>query len=128
MEGFFFRAICLIALFSSNMAAKEKSKKEPQDKDSLEAILNNPDHPDFLYVSWNNSDYKVIDATNQMVKKMMAMVIRSSSDVEISGPCMSALFKLMQAIRKQNPWAYKCKYYILNIIPNIQSQKKSMLT
>ncbi|KAG8178210.1 hypothetical protein JTE90_026978 [Oedothorax gibbosus] len=113
MEGLVFRIFCLVALFCSSMAAKKKPDKEPSIKDSLEAILGNPDHPDFISVSWNNSDYKVTEANEQMMKKMMAMVIRQSSEIELSGPCMSALFKLMQAMRKQKLWATKRKYHII---------------
>lgn len=85
---------------------QEKNGEVQEDTNSIEYILEHPEHPMFYPVAWNDSDYKMIKATEDMVKKIMPMVIRSSSEIDLSGPCMASLFKMILAIKKQKMWAY----------------------
>ncbi|CAL1270723.1 unnamed protein product [Larinioides sclopetarius] len=72
----------------------------------IEKILENPDHPDYIYASWNNTDKKLTESTEQIMKKLMPMVIRSSSSVELSGPCMAAMFKMLMGMRQGKLWPF----------------------
>ncbi|XP_015917242.1 nose resistant to fluoxetine protein 6 isoform X2 [Parasteatoda tepidariorum] len=96
--------LCLLILPGLNYARDRKSNKDDL---SLGDPLQNPNHPDHIFAKWNASDHEIIASTEKFAKKIMAMAIRSGSEVQLSGPCMSALFKLIQAIRKQAIWAYK---------------------
>ncbi|GIY04853.1 uncharacterized protein CDAR_224291 [Caerostris darwini] len=100
----------LLALFQMNLAGKGDEKSNKNNENSLEAIAQNPNHPDYVFVKWNNSDYLTKASVDQSIKKLMAFMIRENSDVKISGPCMSAFFRAFQAIRKQTPWAYARMY------------------
>ncbi|GFU30403.1 uncharacterized protein NPIL_512721 [Nephila pilipes] len=107
-----FRVLFFVALFQVNLAANDENKNG----NSLEI---NQD-PEYVYRKWNNSDYLTKSAVDEAVKKLMAFFIRHNSEVELSGPCMSAFFRAFQALRKQTPWAYTCMYsnfLILNLFP-----------
>ncbi|GFY47922.1 uncharacterized protein TNIN_176131 [Trichonephila inaurata madagascariensis] len=98
-----FRALFFVALLQVNLAATDKSNNG----NSVEI---NQD-PDYVYRTWNNSDYLTKTAVDEAIKKLMAFFIRHNSEVELSGPCMAAFFRAFQAIRKQTPWAYTCMYF-----------------
>ena len=112
-----FWIVCLIAFFDVAICATEKNDKEDEvDKNSVEYILQHPEHPDFYSVGWNDTDYKLIKATEDLVKKIMPIIIRQSSEITISGPCMAALFKMLLAFKKQKVWAYRCMYNSLLLV------------
>lgn len=100
--------VCIFAIFEVAICATEKNSKDDEvDKNSVEYILEHPEHPDFYAVGWNYTDYKLMKSTEDLVKKIMPMIIRQSSEITISGPCMAALFKMLLAFKKQTPWAYR---------------------
>ncbi|GBM38015.1 hypothetical protein AVEN_206846-1 [Araneus ventricosus] len=106
-----FRALFLLVLFHVSLAAKDVQKSAENNENSYEAIAENPNHPDHVFVTWNNSEYLTRALVDESIKKMMADIIRKHSDVKISGPCMAAFFRAFQAVRKQTPWAYACMYF-----------------
>lgn len=87
-----------------------RSADGEEDRNSMEYILSHPEHPDYYPVAWNDTDYKLIKATEDAVKKLMPMIVRQSSEINLSGPCMASLFKMILAIRKQKVWAYRRTY------------------
>lgn len=100
--------VCIFAIFDVAICATEKnSKNDEEDKNSVEYILQHPEHPDYHAVGWNYTDYKLMKATEDLVIKLMPIIIRQSSEITISGPCMAALFKMLLAFRKQTFWAYR---------------------
>ncbi|GFT33769.1 uncharacterized protein TNCV_4382841 [Trichonephila clavipes] len=72
----------------------------------MESILEDPDHPDYIYAKWNYSDHKLAESMEQMMKKLMPMVIRGSSSIELSGPCMGAMFKMFLGMRQGKLWPF----------------------
>ncbi|KFM76134.1 Nose resistant to fluoxetine protein 6, partial [Stegodyphus mimosarum] len=107
MEGnwkVFFWAACFAIIFS--MSDAKKVKREDEDN-SMDKILNDPSHPDYISANWHNTDVKIAQGVEQMMKKLMPMVIRSSSSVDLSGPCMASLFKMMLGLRQSKTWAFK---------------------
>lgn len=114
--------VCLLAVFDVAISATGKNGTAEEDTNSIEYILQHPEHPRFHPVAWNDTDYKLIKGTEDMIKKLMPMIVRQSSEINLSGPCMAALFKMILAIRKQRTWAYKRMYNILCFI-FIQSDK-----
>lgn len=104
--------IFFILFFSGESIAGKVKRESEEDENSLEKIIDNPDHPNYVGANWNNSDNKLKEAVEQMMKRVMPMVIRSSSSVELSGKCMQALFKMMLAVRQSKLWAFRCKCQI----------------
>lgn len=108
--GIFACAIFLLIFVLGDIAAeKVKRQSEDEEEETLEKIMDNPDHPDYILANWNYTDHKLNEMIEQMMKRLMPMVIRSSSSVELSGKCMQSLFKMMLAMRQNKPWATRCK-------------------
>ncbi|XP_054720877.1 LOW QUALITY PROTEIN: nose resistant to fluoxetine protein 6-like [Uloborus diversus] len=99
-----FAAFCLI---STAVAVRDRRQNgEDSNENSVgDKPWENPDHPDYIAASWNYTDHKLAETVEQMMKRLMPTVIRSSSSVELSGPCMAALFKMMLGIRQGKLWA-----------------------
>ncbi|GBM38014.1 hypothetical protein AVEN_206845-1 [Araneus ventricosus] len=100
-------AVFLATVFGT--ASATRAKRQSEEMSEIEKILENPDHPDYIYASWNNTDKKLAESTEQIMKKLMPMVIRSSSSVELSGPCMAAMFKMLMGMRQGKLWPYLSK-------------------
>lgn len=101
-----FFGLCLLFVGPGVSGSREKREEMSE----IDKILEDPDHPDHIAASWNATDHSFSKTVEQMMKKLMPMVIRSSSSIELSGPCMAALFKMMLGLRQGKLWAYRCKY------------------
>lgn len=118
-----FRALFLLVLFHVSLAAQDEQKTAENNENSYEAIAQNPNHPDYVFVTWNNSEYLTKAAVDEAVKKLMADIVRKNSNVKISGPCMAAFFRAFQAIRRQTPWAYTCMYSLILVFEFLHYSK-----
>ncbi|KAG8178211.1 hypothetical protein JTE90_026979 [Oedothorax gibbosus] len=98
--------IGLLFLLSNVSGNREKRDEEMSE---IDKILEDPDHPDHIAAAWNATDHSFSKTVEQVMKKLMPMVIRSSSSVDLSGPCMAALFKMMLGIRQGKLWASRSK-------------------
>lgn len=103
-------AIFLLIFVLGDVAAeKVKRQSEDEEEPTMEKIMDSPDHPNYIEANWNNTEHKLNEVIQQMMKRLMPMVIRSSSSVELSGKCMQSLFKMMLALRQDKLWAARCK-------------------
>ncbi|KAF8787890.1 hypothetical protein HNY73_009442 [Argiope bruennichi] len=102
-------AVFLVIAYGTVSASRVKRQNEEMSE--IEKILENPISEKFL-ASWKNPGTK-ISKMSPMMKKLMPMVIRSSSSVELSGPCMSAMFKMLMGMRQGKLWPYLSKDFKL---------------
>lgn len=102
--------LCGVLLVLGLSAASRTKRQDDEEDDTVAKVASSPDHPDFILANWNYTDHKFQETVEQMMKRMMPMVIRGSSSIELSGPCMQSLFKLMMGVRQSKVWAYRRKY------------------
>lgn len=56
---------------------------------------------------------KMKNLIDDVIKKVLPYVIRSSADIRLSGRCMASIFKLVLGMQKLQEWAIKSKpFYI----------------
>ena len=103
-------ACVILLIFVLGVTTQEKVKRQGEnEEETYEKIMEDPDHQNYIEANWNFTDYKLNEMIEQMMKRLMPMMIRSSSSVELSGKCMQALFKMMLALRQNKLWATRCK-------------------
>ncbi|GFU30405.1 uncharacterized protein NPIL_512731 [Nephila pilipes] len=100
-------AAFLVSVIGSNAASR--GKRQSEDAPDIEKILEDPSHPDHIYARWNYTDHKLGSSIEQMMKKLMPMVIRGSSSIDLSGPCMAAMFKMFLGMRQGKLWPFLSK-------------------
>ena len=52
---------------------------------------------------------KMKNLIDDVIKKVLPYVIRSSADIRLSGRCMASIFKLVLGMQKLQEWAIKSK-------------------
>ncbi|GIY04854.1 uncharacterized protein CDAR_232841 [Caerostris darwini] len=106
-------AAFLMSVFGTNVATRDKRQSDEEMPSEIEKIMEDTDHPDFIFAHWNHTDKKLAQSIEQMMKKLMPMVIRGSSSVELSGPCMGAMFKMMMGMRQGKLWPFLSKEHTI---------------
>jgi hypothetical protein len=60
-----------------------------------------------VWIAYSNSWHRVIEA---LIKDIMPKIIDSSTDIDISMDCLSAMMAITSGLKKQKDWAVKCKF------------------
>jgi hypothetical protein len=60
-----------------------------------------------VWIAYSNSWHRVIEA---LIKDIMPKIIDSSTGIDISIDCLSAMIAITSGLKKQKDWAAKCKF------------------
>lgn len=62
--------------------------------------------------TFQDVESKMKGLIEDVIKKVLPYVIRSSADIRLSGRCMASIFKLVLGMQKLQEWAIKSKFIL----------------
>ncbi|XP_067126507.1 nose resistant to fluoxetine protein 6-like [Centruroides vittatus] len=102
------RILTLFTIFSISLAIDEVPEAN-YTKNEDDNTTENPEESTTVDVlkAWLNTERKAQENIEELVRKMLPMLIRGSAEVNISTPCQASILKLVFALRQNKPWAYR---------------------
>lgn len=63
----------------------------------------------WAHQAWIDASRLTREITDEIIRAALPMVLKLSYEVEFSPQCQAGLLQIVQGIRAQDPWAWKCK-------------------